>query len=306
MRSLRVIGVPGIGPEDVLLSMDGSRVFTGTNDGAIWSLTPDGSTIERIAHTGGRPLGLEWLPDGRMLVCDAHAGLLAVDLSSGSVEELVREIDGVPLKFTNNAAVAQDGTVYFSDSSRHYGVDDWKSDLISHTQTGRLFRRSPDGAVTTMVDGLAFANGVALTADGTQVWVAETAVRRVRRLGTDGRELAAVTELPGYPDNIALGSDGLIWVTVASPPDATLGFLQGRGARLRPAVLRMPEALKPKPKRTARVLAFDDTGRQVHDLSADATNWHMATGVREHHGQVWLGSLVEPAIAVLDLGGAGA
>ena len=64
----------------------------------------------------------------------------------------------------------------------------------------------------------------------------------------------------------------------------------------------MPEALKPKPKRTARVVAFDDTGRQVHDLSADATNWHMATGVREHHGQVWLGSLVEPAIAVLDPG----
>ena len=51
MRSLRLLGVPGVGPEDVLVSPDGSRVLTGTNDGSIWSLTIDGSRIERIAQT---------------------------------------------------------------------------------------------------------------------------------------------------------------------------------------------------------------------------------------------------------------
>src|SRR5690606_17122316 len=116
------------------------------------------------------------------------AGLLAVDLASGEVEELVKEVDGVPLRFTNNAAVAEDGTIYFSDSSRHYSIEDWKSDLIEHTLTGRLFRRTPDGTVTTLLDGLGLANGVALTADGDQVWVAETALRRIRRLDTAGSE----------------------------------------------------------------------------------------------------------------------
>jgi hypothetical protein len=38
----------------------------------------------------------------------------------------------------------------------------------------------------------------------------------------------------------------------------------------------------------------------VHDLAFDATHWHLATGVREHDGRVWLGSLVEPAIAWSD------
>lgn len=66
-------------------------------------------------------------------------------------------------------------------------------------------------------------------------------------------------------------------------------------------VLRVPEALKPKPKRTARVVAFDSAGRLVHDIAADARAWHMATGVREHNGRLWLGSLVEPALAWLDL-----
>lgn len=305
MTTLRTLAVPGVGPEDVLLDASGETILTGTNDGAIWSLTRDGVQIRRVAHTDGRPLGLEWLPDGRLLVCDAERGLLVVDLDGGHIEELVTQVDGVALRFTNNAAVAADGTIYFTDSSRHYSIDEWKSDLIAHTLTGRLFRRSPDGEVTTLLDRLGFANGVALTADGSQVWVAETALSQIRRIDTGtARDLGTITGLPGYPDNIARGSDDLIWVAVAAPPDPTLGVLQTKGARLRPLALRLPDALKPKPKRTARVIAYDATGALVHDLSADATDWHMATGVREHDGQVWLGSLVESAIAVLPVPGA--
>jgi hypothetical protein len=34
---------------------------------------------------------------------------------------------------------------------------------------------------------------------------------------------------------------------------------------------------------------------------ADPTLFHMVTGVHEHHGRVWLGSLVEPAVAWFDV-----
>ena len=43
-----------------------------------------------------------------------------------------------------------------------------------------------------------------------------------------------------------------------------------------------------------------DDGRVVHDCSLDADGYHMVTGVREHQGRVWLGSLEEPAVAVFD------
>jgi hypothetical protein len=49
------------------------------------------------------------------------------------------------------------------------------------------------------------------------------------------------------------------------------------------------------------VAAFDSDGALVHDVSAHADPRQMATGVREKDGRVWVGSLVEPAIAWFDL-----
>ena len=301
---LTTVPVPGPGAEDVLVAPDG-RVWTGTAEGAIHVHDPrDGSTTT-VTATGGRPLGLENLPDGRILVCDAHRGLLALDPASGDLETLLTEVDGDRLIFTNNAAVVPDGTIWFSDSSRIWPIEEWKNDLIEHTCTGRLLRRSPDGEVTTVLDRLCFANGVALTAEMDAVLVAETGTRTIRRvaLGADGSPRATTTwvdDLPGHPDNISLGSDGLVWVTIASPTDPALRILQRSPALVRGLVRRAPERLKPTPKRTARVLALDSDGRTVHDLAFDATHWHLATGVREHDGRVWLGSLVEPAIAWSD------
>ena len=50
-----------------------------------------------------------------------------------------------------------------------------------------------------------------------------------------------------------------------------------------------------------RVQAYDDAGTLVHDLDVPHDDYCMVTGVREHDGRVWLGSLHEPAIAVVDL-----
>lgn len=317
---ITTVPVPGAGAEDVLLGPDG-RVWTGTADGAVIVITPDGRRSERVVETGGRPLGLEWLPDGRLLVCDARRGLLAVDVDGDlGIDELVTHVDGTRLAFTNNAAVAADGTVWFSDSSRRWGIDEWKSDLVDHTRSGRLLRRDVDGSVETVLDGLAFANGVALLADESAVLVAECALGRIRRVGLDAGRPAAghvvgdegsaaappaeqvfVDGLPGYPDNISRGSDGLVWSAIASPPDPVLGLLQRGPQRVRDLALRLPDALKPSPRRTVRVTAHDDSGVLVHDLSADATDWHMATGVREQDGRVWLGSLVESALAWIDV-----
>ncbi len=298
---LSVVPVPGPGAEDVLVGADG-RVWTGTEDGGIHVHDPADGSVVTVVATGGRPLGLEWMPDGRLLVCDAHRGLLAFTEATGDLEVLATEVEGVPMLCTNNAAVAADGTIWFSDSSMVWAVEQWKNDLVEHTCTGRLLRRGRDGDVRVVLSGLSFANGVALTPDEDAVLVAETgtcAIRRVHLVDGEARETTMwLEDLPGHPDNIALGSDGLIWVTIASPRDRVLGLIQRAPRAVRGLVRRAPEAVKPTPKATARVMAYDLGGNLVHDLDFDATDWHVATGVREHDGRVWLGSLVQPAIAV--------
>jgi sugar lactone lactonase YvrE len=288
----RVIAVPGHGAEDVVVAPDGF-VFTGTEDGVIHRIAPDGR-VQAVANTGGRPLGIELLPGGRLLVCDARRGLLAVDPSSGAIEDLTGG-----MLFCNNAAVAADGTIYFSDSSTVHPIDEWRAEMVEVTRTGRLLRRTPDGAVTVLRDGLAFANGVALASDESFVAVAESAARTIARHWLTGRDDFLVEDLPGYPDNIARGSDGLIWVSIASPRDPVVERLQRSPAWIRRQITKIPEPLQPAPKRTVRVQAYDDAGRLVHDVTGDSAHFHMVTGVREHNGRIWMGSLHEPAVAVL-------
>lgn len=306
--SIQVLPVPGPGAEDVVVGgagPDEGAVFTGTADGAIWRVAHDGTRIDLVANTGGRPLGIEIDPDGRLLVCDAKKGVLRVDPRSGGIETVADRVAGVPMMFCNNAAIAGDGTIWFTDTSTRYGIDHWRDDFVQDTRTGRLLRLGTDGEVEVVLEGLRFGNGVALAADESYVAVAETAGRTIVRRWLTGprageRDLLA-DDLPGYPDNIARGSDDLIWVSLASPRDPLVERLQRGPMSLRRSVTRIPHALQPQPKRTVRAQAFDDHGRLVHDVDVDTDRYHMVTGVREHDGRLWLGSLEEPAIAVVDL-----
>ncbi len=173
-----------MGAEDVVVDARGTA-WTGTEDGSIWRVEPEGE-VSRVGNTGGRPLGLELYGEDRLLVADAHAGLLTMSTTTGAVESLVSEVDGRPMRFCNNAAVATNGDIWFSDSSTGHSIERWKAAFVENTRTGRLLCRRADGTVEVHLDGLAFANGVALAADESCVHVAETGARTVLRLGPGG------------------------------------------------------------------------------------------------------------------------
>jgi sugar lactone lactonase YvrE len=297
--NVEVIRLPGSGGEDVLIDADGS-VLTGVDDGRILRIWPDGRAVFEVANTGGRPLGLEFHPAGGLVVCDAERGLLRVSGQDWSVEVLVGDIDGVPMRFCNNCAVTSDGTIYFTDSSTRFGIDEYKGDLLEHSGTGRLLRRDPDGIVTTLLDGLDFPNGVALAPDESFLVFALTAGYAVHRLWltTDRAGVAEpfIENLPAFPDNVSLGSDGLFWVGLPSTRNAMLDFLSPRAPVLRKLAWALPEVLQPHEARTVFAQAYDGNGTLVHDLQQPHTELYMCTGVRERDGIVWFGSLVCSAV----------
>jgi sugar lactone lactonase YvrE len=73
-------------------------------------------------HICGRRLGLRFHKrTGDLYIADAYFGLLVVGPQGGLTTRLVSEVDGVPLKFTNDLDIDKEqGIVYFMDSSSVY------------------------------------------------------------------------------------------------------------------------------------------------------------------------------------------
>jgi sugar lactone lactonase YvrE len=299
---VRVLQTSGHGTEDVVVLADGA-VVTGVVDGRLLAIDPATGHESVIGQTGGRPLGIELHPGGGLVVCDAERGLLHVD--EGVVMVLADGFEDTPFGFCNNAAVGRDGTIWFTDSSTKFGIEHWRGDLIEHRPTGRLFRRDPDGALTLLLDDLAFANGVALAADESFVVVAETGAYGLRRHWLAGDRVGVTepfgTVLPGFPDNISTGDDGNVWVAIASPRDAALDALLPRLPLLRTIVWALPQRLQPQPKKLIRVQAYAPDGVLVHDVAGEHPRFGMPTGVRQVGDAVWLGSLESPTIAAFDV-----
>lgn len=300
--------VPGTGPEDVVLDAEG-RLFTGLADGRILEVGPPGTSPRQVANTGGRPLGIELMADGRLLVCDAYRGLLAVDTDGREVETLLREVAGRELMLTNNATVASDGTIFFTESTTRFPLSEFRADILEHSATGALWRLDPSGGVDRIHDRLAFANGVTMAPDGASVLVAETAgytIHRIRLTGpAQGVADVFAGNLPGFLDNLSTGPDGTVWCALPSPRVRQVDVLKRLHPMLRKVVWRIPERFQPDAERSAFVLGFDADGNVTHNLQGDGERFHYVTGVREHDGWLYLGSLVEPAIARVRLPVAG-
>jgi 2-keto-4-pentenoate hydratase/2-oxohepta-3-ene-1,7-dioic acid hydratase in catechol pathway/sugar lactone lactonase YvrE len=292
----------GTRPEDVVFDPAG-RLYAGVEDGRIWrwpATYPGSGHAELFADTHGRPLGLEIDPrDGTLIVCDAYRGLLRIE-ETGPARVLAQAYDGRALKFTNNAAVAADGTVYFSDSSTRFRIEHYKQDLLEHRPNGRVFRYRPEAEDLDLVaDGLYFPNGVALAPDESFLLVAQTAAYDIVRIPLTGpaagRPEPFASNLPGLPDNMSPAGDGSYWVAFPSPRLPLVDRMMPHPASRRIAA-RLPERLQPAAARYGLVARVGADGTILQSLHGPAGSYREIVGVRQHDDWLYLGSLAETAV----------
>lgn len=294
----RLLDGVGRGPEDVAFDADG-RLYTGFEDGRIFRLElPDGQP-ELYADTGGRPLGMVFDATGSLIVADARRGLLAVG-SHGDVRVMATEAGGVRFGFTDDLDIGPDGTIYFSDASSKFGYGEDRLDILEHGGQGRLLAHDPDSGTTrVLLDGLQFANGVAVDAGGTFVLVAETGSYRVRRHWLSGPQAGTggvlIDNLPGLPDNINLTRDGRLWVALVSPRVPAVDALAPRPA-LRKVVLRAPEFLQPDAIRHGLVVEVSRDGLPIRSLHDPSGTVALVTTAMEREGRLYLGSYRDPSL----------
>lgn len=303
--TLTVVSVPGNAPEDVVADGVGD-IWTGLEDGRIVRISPDGGEPAVVADTGGRPLGLAVARDGRLLICDTHRGLLALDPASGKLDVLVDSVAGRRLRFCSNVTEASDGSVYFTESTSAFPYEFVKGAVLEASGRGSLFRLDADGSVTTLLGGLYFANGVTLTADESALVFAETTARRLSKYWLTGERAGSVTplvqNLPGHPDNISTGPDGRIWTAIVSPVNPVFDWLAPRAPILRKLIWRVPYQLLPDITADVWVVGFDaDSGHILGGLRTRHPDFALATGVVEAAGRLWLACIGAPAVAYTTL-----
>jgi sugar lactone lactonase YvrE len=316
-RPVTVLPLPGDGPEDIVVDAEG-RLWTGLIDGRIVRISADGVEQTVVANTGGRPLGLHVARDGRLLICDSYRGLLALNPESGELTSLVEAIDQTDgrssagsvrrraLKFCSNVTETSDGTIYFTESTSAFHFEHFLGAILEARGRGSLFRLATDGTVTTLVDGLYFANGVTVTKDGSALVFAETVGRRLSKYWLTGPQAGSVTplavNLPGMPDNISTGSDGRIWTAMVTAANPKAEGLMPRAPWIRQLIWRLPARLQPKVEPEIWVVGFDaDSGDAVGGIRTTRPDFGAVTGVVESAGRVWMSTIEFPAIGYFDL-----
>lgn len=323
LRSVRWLGeAMGGGPEDVTVK-DG-YAYTGLADGRIVRVRIDGPAgggpapavpgstgqtsagFEKVAETGGRPLGLQHDPFGNIVVADAKKGLLAIT-PAGQVIPVADRYENRPMLFVDDLDIAKDGTIYFTDASTRYGIDEYMLDFFEGQATGRLFSFDPrSSTLQARVGGLAFANGVALGPDEEYVLVNETAAHRITRYWLKGTKAGTkdtfIENLPGYPDNLSFNGRDLFWVALAGPRNKALEeqlpnpFMRKVAFRLQSIGL-LPQ---PAPEHWGCVVAINLQGQVVATLQDPGGKVIKSiTSVHEKDGMLYFGSLETDRIATL-------
>ena len=286
-------------PEDVALDADG-KIYAGFEDGRIIVLQPDGTEPRILANTGGRPLGLGFDPGGNLIITDAIKGLLSIS-KAGEVKVLATEADGARFGCLNDLDVAADGTIYFSEASNKYPMSQFSYDLLEHQPNGRLLAWDPQTQKPrTLLRGLYFANGVAVSPDQAFVLVAETGKYRIRRVWLKepklGQEDVFIENLPGFPDGISSNGRDRFWLALVTPRQALFDRMLPYPF-VRKMVVRLPKFLQPAPQRYSFVVALDQSGRVVDNLqNGSADCYAQIANVVEHNGALYFGSIGEDTI----------
>lgn len=293
-----------VGPEDVDADLQG-RVYGSLADGRIVRLLPDGS-MSTFADTHGRPLGMEFDAYGNLIVADGLKGLLSIS-PKGTIGVLARTANGVPFGFTDDVDVARDGRIYFSDaSSRFKGEDGVMFDLLEARPHGRLLRYDPvKNQVEVLLDGLYFANGVAVAPDDSFVLVNETFRYRITRYWLTGDKAGQsdifADNLPGFPDGVASDGLGHFWVALVAPRNADADRMHPY-PWVKNLVAKLPAALRPRPQSYGLVLALDSNGKIITSLhDPDGTHLNEITSVEPNAGMLYFGSLRNDRIGRLPI-----
>jgi len=152
--------------------------------------------------------GAGWLPDGRLIVNSMHERVVLV--WDGTQLDLYADLRPLAISSINDMVVDADGRAYISQ----LGFDLFAGE---EPRDSEMLIVEPDGSshAAAGVGEFSCGNGIAITADGSRLLIAEVMANRVSVMdrAADGTlsNRRDFTDTPFLPDGICLDEQGGVW-----------------------------------------------------------------------------------------------
>ncbi len=200
------------------VAVGGDILFTDIPNEEILRYDPAEDAVSVYRKNSGAANGLWWVPGGsgkkgHLVVCEGGGRRMTRVRDGKVVEVLASEYKGKRLNSPNDLAVLDDGTIYFTDP--RYGD---RSSMEMRVEG--VYRISPDGELTRIIDYMKKPNGLIPSPDGSTLYIADNGAAniwefRIEEDGslTDGQIFAWMNEGPrsGGADGMTVDAQGNVY-----------------------------------------------------------------------------------------------
>lgn len=164
---------------------------------------------ELVTEYDGWPNGLKIRRDGQIFITDYKRGLMQLDPESGTVTPFLETVGSEGFKGVNDLVFGRSGNLYFTDQGQ----------TGMHDPTGRVYRLSPDGRLSCLLDTIPSPNGIVVDEAETHLLVAVTRANQIWRVPLHASGLVTKVGIfahlhggPAGPDGLALDAEGCLMV----------------------------------------------------------------------------------------------
>ncbi|GIG61404.1 gluconolactonase [Longispora fulva] len=179
-------------------------------------------------HSSGNANGNTVDRQGRLLTCEQGARRVTRTEHDGTVTVLADRFEGKRLNSPNDIVEHSDGSIWFTDP--RYGITDYYEGAPAPSEIGadHVYRIDPSGGLTVVADDFERPNGLAFTADESELFVVDTRRRHLRRFQVvDGTLRGGEVFAEGWFDGIRFDHAGRLWCAALDGlwcyhPDGTL------------------------------------------------------------------------------------
>ncbi len=195
---------------------DGHLLFSDIPANTVYKWTPNGDSVAVFRRPSGNSNGITADGEGRLVLAQHGWRRLARVEENGQETPLAERYEGQRLNSPNDAAVASDGAIYFTDPP--YGVEDEAREL----DFSGVYRLTPEGEVELITDAFERPNGIVLAPDESRLYVNDTRGGFIQAFdltadstAMTGRRFATLDDpdAEGNADGMAVDAEGRLYST---------------------------------------------------------------------------------------------